>query len=273
MDCLEFRPWYPKGIQYFLAAGANNYIALFDDRTVLKFPLVPPHEAYLYTPKIQSYRENLRRNALKGLEVEEKILNILGNHPRIVRLRHRHEAGLLLEYMPNGSVEKYLLRHPDTSLEQRMNWALQAAQSLAYVHARNILHCDISVGNLLLDLHLNIKLADFQGRLLDHKGVAIFDGGALEGAMSSMPRSNPNDCNFKTDIFALGTAIYFMITGHAPFPDLDSVADEDEVQRRFMTGETPTLSPYQGGIAVQKCWQGQYDSTSELVLELRGLMA
>ena len=156
--------------------------------------------------------------------------------------------------MPNGSVGKYLRDvAPDTMLPQRLKWALQAAEGLAYAYTKNVLHYDMSVGNLLVDSDLNIKLSDFQGRLLDPNGTVILDGGAAESTMSSMPRPNQNYCDRKTDIFALGTAVYFMITSHPPFADLDTVDDEDEIQRRFRDGEFPRLETRCGGHVIQRC--------------------
>jgi hypothetical protein len=81
MNPFEFLPWYPKGVKHFIAAGGSNYVAVFDEVTVLKFPIVSPHEADLYTAKGQAYRRNFRQGAVKGLEVEEQILKTLGHHP------------------------------------------------------------------------------------------------------------------------------------------------------------------------------------------------
>ena len=272
MNPFEFRPWFPKGVKYLLAAGASNYVAIVDEDTVLKYPLVPPDEDDVYTAKGWTYRRNFRERAVKGLDVEGRILRILGHHPRIVRLKQKHEAGILLEHMPNGSVGKYLRGvAPTTPLAQRLKWAWQAAQGLAYIHRKNVLHCDISVGNLLLDADLNIKLSDFQGRLLSPLGTVILDGGAIESTLSSMPRPDRNHCDRKTDIFALGTAIYFMITGDLPFPDLDPMDDEDEIQRRFEDGEFPPLEASLGGDIIRKCWMGGYKSADEIIRDLRTL--
>ncbi|KAH8910546.1 kinase-like protein [Coniochaeta sp. PMI_546] len=273
MDAFQFQPWFPRGIQHFIAAGASNYVAVFDEHTVLKFPIVPPQDEDVYTEEGRAYRRNFRQRTLKGLESEEKILTTLGHHPRIILLRHqKHEAGLLLEYMPNGSVERYLRDiDPDTSLEQRLKWARQAAEGLAYIHSKNVLHCDISLGNLLLDSDLNIKLSDFQGRLLHPDGTVLIDGGAADSTMSSMPRLDRNYCDYKTDIFALGTAIYMMMEGHPPFADLDPVDDEDEIQRRFKDGEFPALDEYWGGDVIRKCWTGGYQSATEVVQDLQKL--
>jgi serine/threonine protein kinase len=272
MDPYEFRPWYPTGIRSFVTAGASNYIALFDEDSVLKFPLLPPDEKDVYTAKDMEYRRNVRKAAVKGLEVERQILQELGQHPRIVRLVRKHEDGLLLEYLPNGSVERYLRNvAPTTPLHQRLKWARQAAEGLAYIHEKNVLHCDFSIGNLILDNDLSVKLCDFQGRLLGPDGAVILNGGAAESVMSSMPRPDRNHCDRKTEIFAFGTALYFMVTGKPPFPDLDTVDDEDEIRRRFECGEFPSLEYRQGGDVVRKCWMGGYESATEIVFDLQKL--
>jgi serine/threonine protein kinase len=274
MDPYEFRPWYPRGVRSFVTAGASHYIAHFSKETVLKFPLVPPREEAAYTAKGLAYRRSVRKAAVDGLDVEQQILRKLGPHPRIIRFVQKHEDGLVLEYMPNGSVERYLREiAPNTSLDQRLEWAWQAAEGLAYIHKNNVLHCDFSVGNLLLSNGLSTKLCDFQGRLLGPDGTVLVNGGAAESAMASMPRLDRNHCNQKTDIFAFGTALYFIMTGLPPFPDLDTVDDEDEIRRRFECCEFPPLEPYRGGDVVRKCWMGSYGCATEIVFDLQNVKA
>jgi hypothetical protein len=84
MNLYDFQPWYPKGIRSVIAAGANHYVATFDETAVLKFPVVPREERMKYPAKVQRFRSSVRVAAVKGLEVEERILRILGKHPRIV---------------------------------------------------------------------------------------------------------------------------------------------------------------------------------------------
>ncbi|KAI1123983.1 kinase-like protein [Nemania abortiva] len=273
MDHFQFLPWYPRGIRHFLGGGTSNYVALFNDDTVLKFPIVSPRDDGVYTARGQAYRAECRQIALDGLEVEEEILKRLGDHPRIIQLKGKHEDGLLLEYMPNGSVEHYLKDAPNTSPSQKLKWALQAAEGLLYTHERNVLHCDLSVGNLLLDSDLNVKLCDFTGRLLGQGGTVILDGGSRQNPISRMPGRDWDYCDRKGDMFGLGTVIYYMMTGCSPFPDLDPVVESDEVERRFKDCEFPPLEKHWGGDVIRKCWTGAYESAAELVRDLQGMQA
>ncbi|KAF2731949.1 kinase-like protein [Polyplosphaeria fusca] len=256
MNPYDFHSWYPRGTRRAIAAGANHFVATVDDTTVLKYPVAPQEAANLYLPDAQRFRRSILRR--------------LGKHPRIIQLKGKHEDGLLLEYLPNGSVERYLVANPRTSVKQRLVWGRQAAEGLAYIHTKNVIHGDVSVGNLLLDPHLSIKFCDFQGKFLNADGTVALDDGSSERSMSSMPRSDHNNHDHKTDIFALGTALFVIVTGNLPFPDLDTL-DEDEIQRRFEEHEFPPLEKLPGGDVIRNCWTGSYNSASEIIVDLQKL--
>jgi serine/threonine protein kinase len=170
-------------------------------------------------------------------------------------------------------VTQYLKIHNPTTL-QRLKWSQQAAEGVAHIHASAVLHCDISTNNLLLDKDLNIKLADFQGRLLALDGSVLLDGRSSENVKSSMPRSDPNHADQKTDIFALGSAIYYIMQGHEPFPELNSLNDNDESEiiARYTSGRFPPLSSHLGGNIVYGCWSGRYESAIEVVKDLKRIV-
>ncbi|KAL7264393.1 hypothetical protein ACSBR1_002362 [Camellia fascicularis] len=98
-------------------------------------------------------------------------------HRNLVRLlgycRRKAELLLVYDYMPNGSLDKFLF-----GSEQALNWVQRyqilrgVASALQYLHEeweQVVLHRDVKASNVLLDADLNGRLGDFGlARLYDH---------------------------------------------------------------------------------------------------------
>lgn len=243
--------YYPENVVDVLGMGSSCFIGLINDTTVMKYPHDRNDEA-----------------VLAALDIEAQMLEAIGYHSRIIRLKGRTSAGLLLEYACHGSLGRYLTSHNPT-IQQRLTWATQAAEAIVVVHQKNVIHCDISVNNLLLDAELNIKLCDFQGRLLGPDKTLKLSGLSSENVKACMPRADPNHADEKTDIFALGTAFYQIIEGCEPFSELDSLSDEGEIERRFSLGQFPVVLYAPMSAIIHKCWGGKYSSAQDVLDDLQ----
>lgn len=62
-----------------------------------------------------------------------------------------------------------------------------------------------------------------------------------------MPRSDKDFADIKTDIFALGSTIYHIITGHRPFPEYDTIDDEAKFEELYRKGHFLRLDAGVGG--------------------------
>ena len=83
-----------------------------------------------------------------------------------------------------------------------------------------------------------------------------------------MPRAYPDYSDRKTDIFALGSAFYYIMQGHEPFPELDSRLDEVEIEARFKPHQFPDMDPPLMRYVTHKCWAGEYDSAEAVLQDL-----
>ncbi|XP_047266420.1 receptor kinase-like protein Xa21 [Capsicum annuum] len=72
---------------------------------------------------------------------------------------------LVLEYMPNGSLEKYLYSHNYfLDIRQRLSIMIDVACALEYLHhgcSSPVIHCDLKPSNVLLDEDMVARLSDF----------------------------------------------------------------------------------------------------------------
>ena len=249
---VEIRIFYKaEGVTEFLGLGISSYIGVVDETTVLKYPKDPGD-----------------KKALAIFSIEAQMLTTIGPHKHIIGLKGQRDDGLLLERALCGSMAHFLKDHTPT-WQQRVAWARQATEAVAVTHNAGVLHCDINVNNILLDHNLAVKLCDFQGLLLRPDGTVDKDGLARENTKSCMPRPYPGYADRKTDIFALGSAFYYIMEGHEPFPDLDSHLDEEQIEARFKAHEFPEVQPLLMSRVIHKCWPGQYDSAEMVLQDLR----
>ncbi|KAI9375600.1 hypothetical protein BJX61DRAFT_549123 [Aspergillus egyptiacus] len=129
-------------------------------------------------------------------------------------------------------------------------------------------HNDLHASNCLPDRNFNLKLADF--------GRAITIGQPLEGTLP--PRAKPilavplkgtyGLCSARTEQFAVGTLLYFMVYGHEPYDDI--ILSAAEWDRRFGEMEFPELHRNEvcDGI-ISACWHNVYPTMALLAYDVK----
>ncbi|CAK44077.1 hypothetical protein CBS115989_3760 [Aspergillus niger] len=252
----EYREYCPPGVKPVIASGGSAWIGEVDETTVLKYPIAPDN------------------TDVSWLEMERKLLEIVGHHEHIIVKGCTENGWLYLERATNGDLDDYYLRpaypHPPPSLEQRIAWwCREIAEAFAWVHSGGVIHCDIQPRNILLDDGLRTKLADFQGKHVSENGTVLLDGWSSEPCRFYCPRRDPIDADVQTDLFALGYTIYFIHVGHAVFPDIaDGEAGcFEKVEYTLATQRFPEDTHACSEIT-RKCWHKEYDSADDLLLDL-----
>ncbi|XP_074308225.1 L-type lectin-domain containing receptor kinase S.4 [Silene latifolia] len=147
-------------------------------------------------------------------------------HRNLVQLlgwcRRRGDLILVYDYMPNGSLDKYLFDNPPIVLswDQRFKIINGVAQGLLYLHEgweQTVIHRDIKAGNVLLDADFNGKLGDFGlAKLYEHGTHAsttrvVGTLGYLAPELTRTGKPTP-----ASDVFAFGALILEVACGRRP---------------------------------------------------------
>ena len=167
-----------------------------------------------------SYLERFKLEALATAALD---------HPNIVRVYDIDNEGdihyLVMEYVPGRDLQTIVASEGPLDFVDAARYVAQAARGLQHAHDAHLIHRDVKPANLLLDDHGSIKILDLGLALFARDGEASLtllhnenvlgtaDYLAPEQALSS------HDVDSRADIYSLGCTLYFLLTGHPPFPE------------------------------------------------------
>ncbi|EJP62102.1 spindle assembly checkpoint kinase [Beauveria bassiana ARSEF 2860] len=195
------------------------------------------------------------------LERERRIYERLGHeHSGILRFFGSLDDALILQYARYGSIRQYFAGQTKlVSLPIKLRWIEQITTTMSFIHSKNVLHGDISCNNVFLDESLNIKIGDFAGSAIDDEDPLI---------CYETSHEHPDiECiSKKSELFALGSTFYEIMTGSKPFKDL---ADE-EVCSAYSEGRYPELNDLHAcNNIIYTCWTQGYASVDELLVDVK----
>lgn len=131
------------------------------------------------------------------------------------------KRALVYEFMPNGSLEKYIFQKEieitSLSCEKLFEIALGVARGIDYLHRgceMQILHFDIKPHNILLDEHFSPKLSDFGLAKLYPTENSIVSLTAARGTLGYMAPElyykNIGGVSYKADVYSFGMLLLEM---------------------------------------------------------------
>lgn len=162
-------------------------------------------------------REEFRGRFLKEAKAAGRL-----NHPNIVTVFDAGEeqgfAYIVMELLSGVSVRENLPPGKPLPPQLWVSVAAQVAEGLGCAHAAGVVHRDVKPGNIVVGGDGRVRVTDF--------GIARV-GGSTTGTQAGMILGSPRymspeqiqgfGVDARTDLFSLGTVMYEMATGSAPF--------------------------------------------------------
>ncbi|XP_010905353.1 receptor kinase-like protein Xa21 [Elaeis guineensis] len=169
---------------------------------------------------------------------------------------------LVFQFMPNGSLEKWLHARSDEkfhlkklSLIERLNIAIDVAAALNYLHNHcevPIIHCDLKPSNILLDDSMTAHMGDFGlARFLpestdkssrDPSSTMTF---AVKGSIGYIApeQGMGGQVSVQSDVYSYGILMLEIFTGKRPTDDMfkDGLTLQKFVEDEFSKGYQVTM--------------------------------
>jgi serine/threonine-protein kinase len=185
-----------------------------------------------------------------GAAVERDVELVSGIHDPVLPtvLEWGHDGPdffVVREYVPGADLELELGQQGSFAPLTAARYAAQAAEALAQIHRRGLVHGNVKTANFIRTPEDEIELV---GNSLGLAGPAVPAPDAppsaayylapeqAEGGAATSPA---------TDVYAMGVVLYELITGHVPFdgPTIASVLDQQAHAAPAPIGETAEELP------------------------------
>ena len=192
---------------------------------------------------------------------------ILGIHPLVATCLSigPHKDYVDLEYYQNGNLKEYVdSNRAQITQTDLKRWAHQMIESVAYVHSKGIRHSDIRLDQWLLDLGLNARISDFNASGFDFQpdlGLAARPAIGCEKPSHFLPRDPEADSTVQSDLFALGSSLYELVTGQSPYEGLS----DESIELLFQKENFPSTETILLGDVIANCWKQKYHSAKDIL--------
>ncbi|KAL2869611.1 putative serine-threonine protein kinase [Aspergillus lucknowensis] len=206
-------------VSSFLAAGTVSAVKIFGNDHVFKVRPTPSNNF-----------------ARKAFDIEVRAYERLCGHPRIATLREITDDGIVLEWGECLRQNLQTLEPGEIEMHTRLRLAREAAEGLCHIHPMRIIHAD------------SHKIYRFAGSGIDGEPPWV-----CYEWFAYRPGSSPN---VETDIFAFGSTLFEIESGHVPYHEL--------AEELFSAKEYPNVENLILGDIITRCWDGDYCSINEV---------
>jgi len=188
---------------------------------------------------------------------------------------------LVLEYVDGETLRKrgHEFNGP-MPLDTAMDWGLQIARAVCYLHENNITHRDLKPENVLVSNDGVLKICDFGTALI--AGARRLTWRNLTESVGTPDYMSPEQIqgergDARSDVYAWGIMMYEMLAGHVPFEGDNWLAVMAGHLRRSpgrIRDSRPEVSPQLEAVvlkAMRRYPKNRYQTAEELLHDLENL--
>ncbi len=144
-------------------------------------------------------------------------------HPRVLEIydysgEASEESFIATELLTGPTLKKFADEHPTIPAEIAACIAIEICCALQAAHEKGIIHRDVKPENILIHEKRCVKLTDFGIADMVDSHTMTATGQILGSPGHMAPEQiEGRDCDARTDVFSLGTVLYFLACGRLPF--------------------------------------------------------
>ena len=189
---------------------------------------------------IKSFNKTIKTKYGDNLNMDKILyeINLMRklNHPNITKILETFEDEkfyfIIMEYINGGNLFSYVKKRRKLSEKVAKFLFKQIILGIKHIHSQLIVHRDIKLENILIDMNNNVKICDFGiGIILSSEYQVLHSHcGTPLYIAPEIILSNKKDGykGFPVDIWSAGIALYIMLSGKLPF-NLDEDQDDIDV--------------------------------------------
>ena len=142
-----------------------------------------------------------------------------------------HHFCIAMEYICAGDLLNFIKKRTKLSEQTAKFIFKQIILAIQFIHSKKIIHRDIKLDNILIDLDNKIKLCDF-GVSKFLNSTKLFDQCGTPAYIAPEILRNEG-YDFSVDVWSAGVVLYAMLSGNVPFKG----KNVQELHERILKGK------------------------------------